>query len=71
MNGAWRGFYPAVTTLFRPDESLDMPATLAHVTRLLRSGARLMRGPLVRRCCDFKVGEPRRVRPNWRVTRTV
>jgi 4-hydroxy-tetrahydrodipicolinate synthase len=34
----WRGVYPAVTTQFRSDQSLDIEATAAHVDMLLRSG---------------------------------
>jgi 4-hydroxy-tetrahydrodipicolinate synthase len=34
----WRGVYPAVTTQFRGDQSLDLEATAAHVDMLLRSG---------------------------------
>jgi 4-hydroxy-tetrahydrodipicolinate synthase len=38
MSVAWRGVYPAATTQFRPDLSLDVPATLAHLDRLIDSG---------------------------------
>ena len=34
----WRGVYPAVTTQFRPDFSVDIPATLQHVDALLAAG---------------------------------
>jgi 4-hydroxy-tetrahydrodipicolinate synthase len=34
----WRGVFPAVTTQFRADQSLDLEATAAHVEHLLRSG---------------------------------
>ena len=34
----WRGVFPAVTTQFKADQSLDVPATLAQVERLLRAG---------------------------------
>ena len=27
----WRGVFPAATTQFQADQSLDMPATLAHL----------------------------------------
>ena len=27
----WRGVFPAATTQFHPDQSLDLPATLAHL----------------------------------------
>lgn len=34
----WRGVYPAVTTQFHQDQSLDLAATCAHVETLLRAG---------------------------------
>jgi 4-hydroxy-tetrahydrodipicolinate synthase len=34
----WRGVYPAVTTQFRPDFSVDIPATLKHIDALLAAG---------------------------------
>src|SRR5262249_42900365 len=34
----WQGVFPAVTTLFRPDQAIDFGATLAHVDRLLAAG---------------------------------
>jgi 4-hydroxy-tetrahydrodipicolinate synthase len=38
MKVNWRGVYPAATTQFRPDQSLDLPATAAHVERLIAAG---------------------------------
>ncbi len=38
MTISWHGVYPAVTTLFHGDQSLDVAATLRHVDRLLASG---------------------------------
>jgi 4-hydroxy-tetrahydrodipicolinate synthase len=38
MTVTWRGVFPAATTQFRPDQSLDLPATAAHLERLLRAG---------------------------------
>jgi 4-hydroxy-tetrahydrodipicolinate synthase len=35
---SWQGVFPAVTTQFRDDESLDLKATTAHVETLLRAG---------------------------------
>ncbi len=34
----WRGVYPAVTTQFKPDQSLDLEATEAHLDMLIRAG---------------------------------
>jgi 1-pyrroline-4-hydroxy-2-carboxylate deaminase len=34
----WKGVFPAVTTQFKPDQSIDFAATAAHVERLLRGG---------------------------------
>ena len=38
MTVSWRGVFPAVTTQFHSDESLDIPATLRHVEILLEAG---------------------------------
>ena len=34
----WKGVFPAVTTQFRADQSLDVEATMAHVERLIQAG---------------------------------
>ncbi|MGE0120094.1 MAG: dihydrodipicolinate synthase family protein [Dongiaceae bacterium] len=34
----WTGIFPAVTTQFKPDQSIDFAATAAHIERLLRGG---------------------------------
>jgi dihydrodipicolinate synthase/N-acetylneuraminate lyase len=34
----WRGVYPAATTQFRTDQSLDLPATCKHLETLIRAG---------------------------------
>ncbi len=34
----WKGVFPAVTTQFRADQSLDVEATMAHVERLIEAG---------------------------------
>lgn len=34
----WKGVYPAATTAFRPDESLDLEATAKHLDALIRAG---------------------------------
>src|SRR5262249_42597813 len=38
MTVNWRGVFPAVTTQFRADQSLDLTATAVHVEKLLRAG---------------------------------
>ena len=38
MKPTWRGVYPAVTTQFRPDQSLDLSGTTKHVEALLTAG---------------------------------
>jgi 4-hydroxy-tetrahydrodipicolinate synthase len=38
MSVPWRGVFPAATTQFRPDQALDVPATLAHLDRLIEAG---------------------------------
>jgi 4-hydroxy-tetrahydrodipicolinate synthase len=39
MQVQWRGVFPAATTQFQSDQSLDLAATTAHLERLLRAGA--------------------------------
>src|SRR3982074_3395056 len=34
----WRGVFPASTTQFQPDQSLDIPATLTHLDRMIGAG---------------------------------
>jgi 4-hydroxy-tetrahydrodipicolinate synthase len=38
MSVNWQGVFPAATTEFRKDETLDMPATLAHLDRMIEAG---------------------------------
>jgi dihydrodipicolinate synthase/N-acetylneuraminate lyase len=38
MSVNWRGVFPAVSTQFQQDQSLDLPATANHLARLLRAG---------------------------------
>ncbi len=38
MNVTWRGVFPAATTLFKRDQSLDLNATAEHLEQLLRAG---------------------------------
>jgi len=38
MSAPWQGVFPAVTTQFRSDESLDLPSTLTHVEAMLAAG---------------------------------
>jgi len=38
LNPRWSGVFPAVTTQFRPDQSLDLPSTARHLEVLLDSG---------------------------------
>ena len=35
---AWRGVFPAVTTQFHPDQSLDLRGTAAHIERMISRG---------------------------------
>ena len=34
----WHGVFPALTTQFHPDESLDIPATARHLEHMIASG---------------------------------
>jgi 4-hydroxy-tetrahydrodipicolinate synthase len=38
MNVNWRGVFPALTTQFRDDQSLDLEATARHLERLISAG---------------------------------
>ena len=38
MSVAWKGVFPAATTQFRPDQALDIPATMAHVDKMIEAG---------------------------------
>jgi len=38
MKIRWNGVYPAVTTAFAPDQSLDLAATAAHCDAMVRAG---------------------------------
>src|SRR6185436_20919431 len=38
MNVNWRGVFPATTTEFKADQSLDLPATAKHIDAMIRAG---------------------------------
>src|SRR5262249_57223115 len=38
MHVTWRGVFPAVTTQFKQDQSLDLEATARHLEALIDSG---------------------------------
>jgi dihydrodipicolinate synthase/N-acetylneuraminate lyase len=38
MNVTWHGIFPAVTTQFQADQSLDLAATADHIDKLIRAG---------------------------------
>ena len=38
MSVNWRGVFPASTTQFHPDQALNVPATLAHLDRMIEAG---------------------------------
>ena len=38
MNVTWRGVFPATTTEFKADQSLDLPATAKHIDAMIRAG---------------------------------
>jgi 1-pyrroline-4-hydroxy-2-carboxylate deaminase len=60
MNVDWKGVFPAVVTLFRNDQSIDLPATLAHVQRLMDSGVNgLILLGTVGENCSLEAGEKR------------
>src|SRR5437016_4352052 len=53
MTVNWRGVFPAVTTQFHPDRSLDLAATAKHVEWLIREGVHgvIMLGTVGENCC--------------------
>jgi 4-hydroxy-tetrahydrodipicolinate synthase len=38
MNVSWEGVFPAATTQFRSEQSLDIPATMVHIDRMIDAG---------------------------------
>ena len=38
MQPDWKGVFPAITTQFRPDQSLDLAATSQHLDTMIRAG---------------------------------
>jgi 1-pyrroline-4-hydroxy-2-carboxylate deaminase len=38
MQASWSGVFPALTTQFKPDQTLDLEATARHLERLIQSG---------------------------------
>src|SRR5580700_8411209 len=38
MKVNWKGVFPAITTQFRPDESLDIEATAQHLEAMIDAG---------------------------------
>jgi 1-pyrroline-4-hydroxy-2-carboxylate deaminase len=38
MSTTWQGVFPAATTQFQPDQSLNLPATLTHIDRMIDAG---------------------------------
>jgi 4-hydroxy-tetrahydrodipicolinate synthase len=38
MNVTWQGVFPAATTQFKDDQSLNVPATLNHLDRMMEAG---------------------------------
>src|ERR1700683_2205240 len=38
MKVAWKGVMPAITTQFRPDQSLDLAATAKHLDAMIHAG---------------------------------
>lgn len=37
-NASWEGVFPAATTQFHPDQSLNLPATMTHIDRMIDAG---------------------------------
>ena len=57
---SWRGVFPAACTQFKPDQSLDIPATLAHIDAMLEAGVHgLVMTGTVGENCSLEAGEKR------------
>lgn len=58
MSVTWQGVYPAAVTHFHADQSLDIPATLAHLDKMLAAGVHgfIMLGT-VGENCSLEYGE--------------
>lgn len=58
MKGSWQGVFPAVATVFRADESVDVEATLRLIARLLDAGVHgLILLGTVGENCSLEYGE--------------
>jgi dihydrodipicolinate synthase/N-acetylneuraminate lyase len=58
MSCSWRGVFPAVTTQFRQDQTLDLPATLRHIDHLIGAGVHgLILLGTVGENCSLEYGE--------------
>ena len=62
MHVDWQGVFPAATTQFKADQSLDLAATLAHVDAMIEAGidGLIMLGT-VGENCSLEAGEKREV----------
>src|SRR5262249_28222804 len=62
MKANWQGVFPACTTHFKADQSIDFAATAAHIERQLRAGVRgfIMLGT-VGENCSLDADEKRQV----------
>jgi 4-hydroxy-tetrahydrodipicolinate synthase len=58
MTAAWRGVFPAATTQFLPDQSIDIPSTVAHLDKMVEAGIHglIMLGT-VGENCSLEYGE--------------
>src|SRR5436309_14124201 len=58
MSLHWQGVFPAATTQFHTDQSLDLKATLAHIDRMIEAGVHglIMLGT-VGENCSLEYGE--------------
>jgi 4-hydroxy-tetrahydrodipicolinate synthase len=58
MTVSWKGVYPAACTQFKSDQSLDMPATLAHLDAMIDAGIHgLVMLGTVGENCSLEYGE--------------
>ena len=62
MTVTWRGVFPAATTQFKADQSLDLPATAKHLDAMIEAGVHglIMLGTVGENCSLEYAREARR-----------
>ena len=71
MTVTWRGVFPAATTQFKADQSLDLPATAEHLDAMIEAGVHglIMLGTVGENCSLEYRREARRAAGDGRARR--